>query len=34
MFMFKASRYLQEQEKYAPQILAICKEAITTEALI
>jgi mannose-1-phosphate guanylyltransferase len=32
MFMFKASRYLQELEKYAPQMLAICKEAIATEA--
>ncbi|MFT7261385.1 MAG: mannose-1-phosphate guanylyltransferase [Glaciecola sp.] len=31
MFMFKASRYLQELEKYAPQMLAICKEAIVTE---
>jgi mannose-1-phosphate guanylyltransferase/mannose-6-phosphate isomerase len=31
MFMFKASRYLQELEKYAPQMLAICKEAIATE---
>jgi mannose-1-phosphate guanylyltransferase/mannose-6-phosphate isomerase len=31
MFMFKASKYLQELEKYAPQMLAICKEAIATE---
>jgi mannose-1-phosphate guanylyltransferase/mannose-6-phosphate isomerase len=31
MFMFKASRYLQELEKYAPQMLAICKKAIATE---
>ena len=32
MFMFKASRYLQELEKYAPDILAICKSAISTAA--
>jgi mannose-1-phosphate guanylyltransferase len=31
MFMFKASRYLQELEKYAPQMLEICKKAIATE---
>ncbi|MFT4940224.1 MAG: mannose-1-phosphate guanylyltransferase [Paraglaciecola sp.] len=30
MFMFKASRYLQELEKFAPEILAICKKAIST----
>ncbi len=27
MFMFKASRYLEELKKYSPEILAICKEA-------
>ncbi|MEP0356302.1 MAG: mannose-1-phosphate guanylyltransferase/mannose-6-phosphate isomerase [Paraglaciecola sp.] len=32
MFMFKASRYLEELEKYAPQMLSICKKAIETEA--
>lgn len=31
MFMFKASRYLQELEKYAPKMLVICKKAIATE---
>ncbi|AGH43146.1 mannose-1-phosphate guanylyltransferase/mannose-6-phosphate isomerase [Paraglaciecola psychrophila 170] len=29
--MFKVSRYLQELENYAPQMLAICKEAIATK---
>ncbi|WJG10959.1 mannose-1-phosphate guanylyltransferase/mannose-6-phosphate isomerase [Aliiglaciecola sp. LCG003] len=32
MFMFKASRYLQELEKFAPKMLEICKQAISTEA--
>ncbi|WP_293745697.1 mannose-1-phosphate guanylyltransferase/mannose-6-phosphate isomerase [uncultured Paraglaciecola sp.] len=32
MFMFKASRYLQELEKYAPEMLDICKKAIATES--
>ncbi|MFT5674908.1 MAG: mannose-1-phosphate guanylyltransferase [Paraglaciecola sp.] len=32
MFMFKASRYLQELEKYAPEIMSICKKAILTAA--
>ena len=32
MFMFKASRYLQELEKYAPEILACCKQAIASES--
>ncbi len=32
MFMFKASRYLQELEKHAPEMLSICKKAIATEA--
>ncbi|MEP1449218.1 MAG: mannose-1-phosphate guanylyltransferase/mannose-6-phosphate isomerase [Paraglaciecola sp.] len=32
MFMFKASRYLQELEKYAPEMLDICKKAIASES--
>ncbi|GAC03951.1 MAG: mannose-1-phosphate guanylyltransferase/mannose-6-phosphate isomerase [Alteromonadaceae bacterium] len=32
MFLFKASRYLEELEKYAPDMLDICKRAIATEA--
>lgn len=32
MFMFKASRYLEELEKYNPEMLDICKRAIDTEA--
>jgi mannose-1-phosphate guanylyltransferase len=32
MFMFKASRYLQELEKYAPEMLEICKKAIASES--
>ncbi|MER2497758.1 mannose-1-phosphate guanylyltransferase/mannose-6-phosphate isomerase [Vibrio neptunius] len=28
MFLFKASRYLEELEKQAPNILAVCKQAI------
>jgi mannose-1-phosphate guanylyltransferase len=31
MFMFKASRYLQELALHAPDILAVCKDAIATE---
>ncbi len=31
MFMFKASRYLQELEQHRPDILAACKEAIAGE---
>lgn len=27
MFMFKASRYLDELEKFSPEILAVCKDA-------
>ncbi len=27
MFMFKASRYLEELEKFSPKILAVCKDA-------
>lgn len=33
MFMFKASRYLEELEKYAPEILAVCKRAIESSTL-
>ncbi|MBT1065734.1 mannose-1-phosphate guanylyltransferase/mannose-6-phosphate isomerase [Bowmanella sp. Y26] len=33
MFMFKASRYLQELEKHAPDILTICRQAIASESL-
>lgn len=32
MFLFKANRYLEELEKYAPDMLDICKRAIATEA--
>ncbi|MFT5923560.1 MAG: mannose-1-phosphate guanylyltransferase/mannose-6-phosphate isomerase [Paraglaciecola sp.] len=32
MFMFKASRYLQELEKYAPEMLEICRKAIASES--
>ncbi|NCP64362.1 MAG: mannose-1-phosphate guanylyltransferase/mannose-6-phosphate isomerase [Paraglaciecola sp.] len=32
MFMFKASRYLQELQKFAPDILDCCKRAIASEA--
>lgn len=32
MFMFKASRYLQELEKHAPDILTICRQAIASES--
>lgn len=32
MFMFKASRYLEELEKYQPDILNVCKQAIETES--
>ena len=31
MFMFKASRYIEELEKHAPDILNICRDAIDTE---
>lgn len=31
MFMFKASRYLEELGRYAPDILNVCKRAIDTE---
>ncbi|AIG00179.1 mannose-1-phosphate guanylyltransferase/mannose-6-phosphate isomerase [Alteromonas australica] len=31
MFMFKASRYLDELEKYNPEMLDVCKRAIDTE---
>lgn len=33
MFMFKASRYLQELEKYAPDMLDICKRSIASESM-
>ncbi|MDF2179647.1 mannose-1-phosphate guanylyltransferase/mannose-6-phosphate isomerase [Aliiglaciecola sp. CAU 1673] len=33
MFMFKASRYLQELSKFAPEILGVCEKAIETESL-
>ncbi|SFH78001.1 mannose-1-phosphate guanylyltransferase [Pseudomonas guineae] len=29
MFMFRASRYLQELEKFSPEILAACREALS-----
>ena len=32
MFMFKASRYLEELEKHNPEMLAICKKAIESES--
>lgn len=32
MFMFKASRYLEELEKYAPDMLDICRKAIENES--
>lgn len=32
MFMFKASRYLEELEKYNPDILNACKQAIASES--
>ena len=32
MFMFRADRYLQELEKYAPDILAACSESMTDAA--
>ena len=32
MFMFKASRYLEELGKYAPEMLEVCQKAIATEA--
>ncbi len=32
MFMFKASRYLEELEKFNPEILAVCKQAIASES--
>ncbi|WP_461537932.1 mannose-1-phosphate guanylyltransferase/mannose-6-phosphate isomerase [Spongorhabdus nitratireducens] len=31
MFMFKASRYLQELQKFQPEILQACRKAIATE---
>lgn len=31
MFMFKASRYIEELEKHAPDILNVCRDAIDTE---
>ncbi|MCG9597812.1 mannose-1-phosphate guanylyltransferase/mannose-6-phosphate isomerase [Vibrio sp. Isolate25] len=33
MFMFKANRYLEELEKHAPDILAVCKRAIESPSL-
>ncbi len=32
MFMFKASRYVEELSKYNPEMLEICRRAIETEA--
>ncbi|MEG3767936.1 mannose-1-phosphate guanylyltransferase/mannose-6-phosphate isomerase [Alteromonas sp. 14N.309.X.WAT.G.H12] len=32
MFMFKASRYIEELEKFNPEILSVCRKAIETEA--
>ncbi len=32
MFMFKASRFLEELEKYNPKMLEICKKAIASES--
>ncbi len=32
MFMFKASRFLEELEKHNPEMLAICKKAIESES--
>ncbi len=32
MFMFKASRYLEELEKFNPDILSVCRDAIDTES--
>lgn len=31
MFMFKASRYIEELEKYAPDILSVCRNAVDSE---
>ncbi len=31
MFMFKASVYLNELEKYEPEILSVCKKSCQTE---
>lgn len=31
MFMFKASRFLEELEKFAPEMLEVCKQSIATE---
>jgi len=33
MFMFKASRYLEELEKFSPEILAVCKDAYASKTL-
>jgi mannose-1-phosphate guanylyltransferase len=32
MFLFKASRYLEELEKFAPEMLDVCKRAISSPA--
>ncbi|WP_026375091.1 mannose-1-phosphate guanylyltransferase/mannose-6-phosphate isomerase [Aestuariibacter salexigens] len=32
MFMFKASRYLEELQKFAPEMLDICRNAIASES--
>lgn len=32
MFMFKASRYLEELEKFAPEMMKVCRAAIATES--
>lgn len=32
MFMFKASRFLEELEKFAPEMLEVCKQAIESES--
>ncbi|TDF42097.1 mannose-1-phosphate guanylyltransferase/mannose-6-phosphate isomerase [Alteromonadaceae bacterium M269] len=31
MFMFRASRYLEELKKFAPEMLSICQQSIATE---
>ncbi len=33
MFMFKASVYLKELEKYAPEMLSVCRKAIESESM-
>ncbi len=33
MFMFKASRYLEELKKFSPEMFEVCQQAIATETL-